>query len=410
MKKTVLLPFVLLTIITAQAQEDGVKLDMLKAPVSPASNLLGIATSDIDKPTDVSAFMLSLQSASNSFTRLPSNYAVDVAPFLLFAKKSPDVTTSGLKSKKFGDIFRQTFIISTAIRNPDSTETTLNTKNTYAGIGIKFSFWRGKYDDKTTDELDRIHDLQDTMLHYVKAALKKWITGNDPEAAKLKLKRDSLLMGRPAAEIDKIMSEKGGEYEKLTKAIGKRQQDFIDNEVKEQKKEIGDRIKEIASDFQTNRIGFSLDFNAGLSGEFINKQFNNSRVYNAGVWTNFGYTTKSYGAFLGLIRYLYNPDKVFALDNKPTQIQNISTLDAGVRYAYAKSQSKFSCSLEGIYRSVLSSNTIDPSWRVIFNADYAIFQNQKLTFSFGRNFDGTITKDGNLVAAISFLAGFGNKR
>ncbi len=47
---------------------------------------------------------------------------------------------------------------------------------------------------------------------------------------------------------------------------------------------------------------------------------------------------------------------------------------------------------------------------LVFNADYAIWKNQKLTFSFGKNFDGAISKGGNLIAALTFLAGFGNKR
>jgi hypothetical protein len=47
---------------------------------------------------------------------------------------------------------------------------------------------------------------------------------------------------------------------------------------------------------------------------------------------------------------------------------------------------------------------------MLFNADYALFKNQKLTFSFGRDFDGTISKDGNLIAALTLIAGFGNKR
>jgi Tol biopolymer transport system component len=47
---------------------------------------------------------------------------------------------------------------------------------------------------------------------------------------------------------------------------------------------------------------------------------------------------------------------------------------------------------------------------LVFNAAYDIGQNQQLTFSFGRNFDGTITKDGNLIAALNFVKGFGASR
>ena len=72
--KTKLLVAVLFTVNLVYSQggiDTTIKVDLLKAPSSPASNLLGIAPSDIEKPTDVSAFMLSLQSATNSFIKLP---------------------------------------------------------------------------------------------------------------------------------------------------------------------------------------------------------------------------------------------------------------------------------------------------------------------------------------------------
>jgi hypothetical protein len=59
---------------------------------------------------------------------------------------------------------------------------------------------------------------------------------------------------------------------------------------------------------------------------------------------------------------------------------------------------------------VLTKNTIDPSWRWVLNAEYDIGNNQRLTFFFGRAFNGTTTKDGNVIAALNFLKGLGNRR
>src|SRR5574343_1320716 len=105
MNKIIILIIILLTKTIAFAQNDKQtsnttqEYDLLKAPVSPASNLLGFAQSEIDKPTDVSEFMVSLQSASNSYTQLPSNYAIDIAPYwLLKSNKIGDITSSGLSS------------------------------------------------------------------------------------------------------------------------------------------------------------------------------------------------------------------------------------------------------------------------------------------------------------------------
>jgi hypothetical protein len=188
----------------------------------------------------------------------------------------------------------------------------------------------------------------------------------------------------------------------------------LNNKLLELKKgdmtEANQKIKETASAFQTARVGFTWDIAGGISGLFADRRFNNSKVNNAGAWTTLGYTGEKFGSALFLLRLLYNPDKIFAKDNVVNNIGDIMTFDFGGRYIYSKPQSKFNASLEGVYRSILSSNTIKPSWRIVFNADYSIWQNQKITFSFGRNFDGTVTKDGNLIAALSFLSGFGNKR
>jgi hypothetical protein len=398
----------LLCISLCSLAQDGVKLDLLKAPVSPASNLLGFATSDIDKPTDVSAFMLSLQTATQSFTKFPANYAVDIAPFLVNNKHS-DLTTTGLQSTDFKQVFKQTFVLSAAIKSPDSLETNFNAKSTYAAFGFKFSILRGNYDETTTNALNQISAMQDIMLKHLEAATKKWKEKNDPEVQQLKLQRMQMTTGlTDPVELMKVVQSPA--YRAIDSILSERLGNFSDEETKTVREDLNNKIKKIAADFQTSRVGFTWDFNAGLSGEFRNKKFNDSKMYNAGIWQTFGYTDKKGSSFLGLLRFQYNPDKVFAKDNAANDIGNISTFDAGARYIFSKAQSKFSCSAEAIYRSVLSSKTIDPSWRLILNADYAIFDNQKLTFSFGRNFDGTINKDGNLVAALGFLTGFGNKR
>jgi hypothetical protein len=138
-------------------------------------------------------------------------------------------------------------------------------------------------------------------------------------------------------------------------------------------------------------------------------RFNNSKLYNSGIWTTLGYNSEKKGAILGVARLMMNPDQIYAMNNAANPFtSDITTLDLGGRYVYSKD--RFSCSLEGIYRSVLTSNVSDPSWRVVLNTDYTIAPNQKLLFSFGRNFDGTLTKSNNLITSLSLLFGFGGTK
>jgi len=392
---------------TAQTGDEGVKLDLLKAPSSPASNLLGIGVSDIDKPTDVSAFMLSLQKSTTNFTSLPSNYAVDIAPYWLFKKNTQNVTTAGLENSIGKGVVEQTFVLSFAIRNTDSTENTLTPNSTYTGIGFKFSLIRGEYDDKTKESLNKIKTLQ--SLRVDKLQKIQLEIEQEGEIVSLRNRLKDTLTGKKSADVLQIM--RSNEYQQIQLELNKRMM-LLQNKKSdtEELNELSTQIKSVASVFQTARIGFTWDIAGGISAQFIKRRFSNSKVNNAGVWTTIGYTSAKVGSGLLLLRLLQNPDKIFAKDNGINDIGNITTFDFGGRYIYSTPQSKFNASLEGVYRSVLSSNTIHPSWRIVFNADYAILQNQKLTFSFGRNFDGTTTKDGNLIAALSFLTGFGNRR
>jgi len=417
MKKNIL--FVVLfitTLVNAQTEIDTtIKVDLLKAPSSPASNLLGMAPSDIDKPTDVSAFMLSLQTATQSFNRLPSNYAVDIAPYWFFKNsKKGDITTEGFRKSSGKEVFKQTLVISFAFRNPDSTETDLNGRSTYGGLGFKFAILRGKYDKTTNKALADIKALQDIKLRNLGKKMAEYIASTDPELIGLDKKRKALLKGfsnKTPEEQNSILAEVkqiGDKRAEKLKEIA--ESDFSPADSVLANSELDKSIQQIASSFQTARVGWTWDIAGGASTEFRNKQFGNSKLYNAGLWTTIGYTDSVCGAGLLLLRVLHNPDRIFAKDNAANDIDDILTFDAGVRYIYSRPQSKFGASLEAIYRSVLTSGTIDPSWRLVFNADYAIWPNQKLTFSFGRNFDGTISKDGNLLAALTFLTGFGNKR
>ena len=423
--KKIVFAVLLISVNVAVAQsgiDTTIKVDLLRAPASPASSLLGIAPSDIDKPTDVSAFMLSLQSATGSFSRLPSNYAIDIAPYWFFKNsKKGDITTEGFRKSSGKDVFKQTLVLSFAFRNPDSTETDLNVKSAYGGFGFKFYFLRGKYDAGTNKALEDIKNLQDIKLRHLGKKMAEYKESSDPEIVELRKKRKALFKGFDSndnsPENQKKLNEiiTSDEFIKIRKRLEEKlkelsESDFSVADSIEAVNELDKEIQQIASSFQTFRMGWTWDLSGGISAEFRRKRFDDSKLYNAGVWTTIGYTDTVYGAGLLLLRLLHNPDKVFAKDNVINDIGNITTLDAGLRYIYSKPQSKFSASLEAIYRSVLTSGTIDPSWRLIFNADYALLQNKKLTFSFGRNFDGTVSKDGNLMAALTFLTGFGNNR
>ncbi|MDX6188872.1 hypothetical protein SGQ83_05890 [Flavobacterium sp. Fl-318] len=412
-------------VLIAQEKDNSEEFDLLKAPISPASNLLGFSQSDIDKPTDVSAFMTSLQTATNSFSQLPSNYAIDIAPFWLFKKDNPgDISTKGLSNSSGEKVVKQTLVLSFAVKNTDSISNNFDPASTYAAFGFRFSIYRGEYDSKTKNQLTAIALLQQEKLKLMKDNHIEVYENLPLEIDSLKKVRKAIFIGIDPNDTSddntKLVELLYKKADKLDSIISLKIQILLDDNISSKTKNgdsdlnkfkrIDTKIKQLASQFQLARVNFTWDIAGGISAEFRNKNFNNSKVYNSGIWTTFGYTWEKSGSLLGLVRYLYNPDKIFALDNQVNEMNNVSTIDTGVRYIIGKSQSKFNCSIEAIYRSALSKNTTNSSWRLMANADYAILKNQKLTFSFGRNYDGTTSKDGNLIAALGLVFGFGNSR
>ena len=399
--KTAVLLFTMMAIVAiagAQSIDTGkIKLDLLRAPSSPGANLLGFAVSDIEKPSDVSEFMLTLQSATNSNSLIPSNYAVDLAPFWMFRAKG--LTTDKFNSGKFSDAFRQSFVISTAIRNTDSSKD-FNPLNLYQSFGTKFSILRGKLSNKAVSILETIHDLQSEIASGVNRDLAGQLEADSIYQALKKSRQVKL-----AETMDPNNPEVRAISEKMERRMEKLKSSIVESYDESLKK-----LEKEAASFKIERFGFFIDFAGGVSLEYVNRTFNQSRVYNAGAWLTFGANYQNGLSILGITRFMQNPEKVFADDQGTLKNEDISTFDAGARIIYTATGSRFSASTEAIYRSVLTKNTLDPSWRWVLNAEYDIGNNQRLTFFFGRAFNGATSKDGNVVAALNFLKGLGNHR
>ena len=399
--KNTMLPAMLFMVFAARSQSidtTKIKLDLLRAPSSPGANLLGFSVSDIEKPSDVSDFMLTLQSATNSNSIFPTNYAVDLAPFWIFRSKG--LTTDKFNTGKFADVFKQTFVISTAIRNADSSSRDFDKQNLYHSIGTKFSIIRGRLSNKALSVLESIHELQAEIASGVNQSLSQ------------KLEADSIYQGLKKERQVKLGEKMDPDHPDVLAVSAK--MEIRMEKVKEQiissyTEELA-KLEKAAASFKVERFGFFIDFAGGLSLEYINRTFNNSRVYNAGAWLTFGANYQNGLSLMGITRFLENPKKVFADDLGVLKNEDVSTFDAGARIIYNHPASRFSISTEAIYRSVLTKNTIDPSWRWVLNAEYDIGNNQRLTFFFGRAFNGATSKDGNVIAALNFLKGLGNFR
>src|SRR5438045_2954215 len=129
--------------------------DKLRTPQSPVFEILGIATSTVEKPTTPSAVAISLLSSfvSGNQAILPKQYALDVAPFWLFSH--PRLTLilaaqdKNRAARRLGTIWnniQQTFTVGLAAADSAFKTTTVpgtDTSISRLAFSIRFSPIRG---------------------------------------------------------------------------------------------------------------------------------------------------------------------------------------------------------------------------------------------------------------------------
>lgn len=380
-------------IALSQTKVDStISLNLLRAPSSPAFNILGISPTSIDKPTDLNAFKVSLQNATGNFSKLPSDYSLELAPANIFGKRG--LTLGTYDSTKFKYVFWQSLSFSTAITHANIDDKATNDSNSFTklGIGIKFSILRGRWTNKTREKYETISKALATTNEDVMNAF-----NNNKIINAWRKEKDSILH---SANLNSFL------IDKLNKNIDS----LKDNLSAEVSINNYQKIHDAINNFKIDRVGPFLDFTSGIALDFPDNRFNYSLVSKVGAWITGGYENSEKGiSFLGIGRYLYQPDKIFADDAGKLKSTNISTFDLGGKLVY-NGIDKFSLSAEWVYRSLLNSDAIKPSSRYTINVEYDIGLNQKLTFGIGKNFDGTIKKGDNLIAVLNFIVGFGSSK
>jgi hypothetical protein len=391
-------------------------IDALTSPSSPGSILLGVNPSDIQKPTDLTGIWTSVRNATNNFSSFPTSFAIDIAPKWVFGKKS--ITYDDFIGNK--KVFGQTFTASySQVSQNDSNYTGLK-----QGIGFSFSLFRGKITDKKYlgivdsihNQLRTLNDANRSRLailrskdsayrslqnqeHLIDSLLSLiWSHSNPADIPA----RDSLLAAR--INIDDSIHKKDDGFIAKAKSYA----DSINSARIASLKSFENAIVPV-------RKGFFLNIAAGTIVKYDNFKANTSSLTNESAWLNFGYdgintdtSGKSYFSFIALSRLIANNyDELY----KSGTNEKYTTWDNGLRIVYTTNNQKLSFSGEAIARklyNVQSSNSF--AYKYLANIDFQVSKNQRLTFSYGKDFENHITKDSNVIGYINFVAGIFNSK
>ena len=394
MKKIVILSICAFLMNTLYAQDQEtveVNVDALKDIQSPAANLLGIANTDIAKPNDPTAFMLNLSQATDNFTDVPVNYAVDLAPAWLLGAKNIDADK--FVSNSIGSNIWQTMVVSLAVNNSDVTVDDEALKNTAFAAGLKFSILRG--------------DISTETDNLIKESLAKMESINQETSRLLveKLGENQEYQNTQDKIFDPATSDAEREINvKLADAIIKLIALEISNETEDSRKS----LEKVAKRMDFTRKGFKLDFNAAASFNFPDQIYSNGTSDKIAAWLTASYDVSDVFSFLGIARFLHNADETFINDQNIMAIEDLSLFNAGFKLQYEKGD--FSFSGEYLFQNAINNDNIDSGNKFLLNAKYVVSKNLVLALSFGRDFNNNITQDGNVISALNFIKGFGSKR
>lgn len=360
------------------AQNDRIDFDLLTAPATPAATLLGFAPSEIDKPRDVAEFMASVVSQTDGFSNLPANYAIEFAPAWLFGKEK--ISFENFQNNKLASSIWQSLVISAAVRRREASESN-DLPLTQVSAGIKVSLSRGHFPRTTLDLIDSTRK----NLNFIHRNIALYL-------------QDDLVY---QAMIDSAFESQSWS-DTLHVYRNRKFKDFKLAELAE----LESKIKRL----RFNRIGFKLDLTAGIVQDYANNSYNQRTISKLGIWLTTGWEGEKGVSVLAMGRVLKSPDAAYQDETGNMQTASILSYDAGIRLFWAPSDKPYSLSGEALYRKVSTPKELPASWRYTVNFEYKLKSNLSLNFTYGRDFDDVVIKEGNVVALLSLITLLGTSK
>lgn len=398
------------------SQDTALDVNSLATPNSPGATLLGENPSDIQKPTDLNGIMMAVRNATNDFSKFPTSFSIDISPWWLVGAKN--ISYKDFISNK--KTIAQTFNFSYAQNSQNDS----NYNGLKQGIGFSFSLARGSIRDKKfIGKVDSIKSILNELLNANYKQL-QLLRQNDSDYQMLKLQHDSiqLLLKNLRNSVDSAsVNIKNNLLKDLIninlmmtikeETFTQQAKDFVDNLQNEKI----NTLKELEQPIVPVRKGFFLNVAAGTIIKYDNFKVRSSSLTNNSLWLNVGFdgfktdsTDKSHFSIIALSRFIANnADELYKSGNS----EKHTTWDNGLKLAFTTADQKFSLSGEAIRRDFLKINTGQTFvYKYVFNIDWAVAKNARLTLSYGRDFSNHLTKDGNVIGFINFVKGLFNKK
>lgn len=376
---------------------------------TPAFTILDLAPSDVERPRDPNNFAVTLQSATENLSVIPKNYALEVAPILIY---SPVKSYTELISRNFWDNIKQSLTLSLATTT-DETQVD-KSSTTRMGLGLKMSLVRGCGDPEPPKEYAKELGAYLTLVNTEREKIKDSDVAYSNKFKVLKERKDTLrkkismlpdsIKNDPSSPIMIAVQIQMDEVDMDELKVRDELNKEVDKKLLEERK----KLKEKVSKMEFVRPGPKLDLSFALSYDFPEQKYSKRKFTGVGTWLVFGGESSTGGSRNGNLTYLcllkYLAKKNLS-DSAIKSDELVSNFDFGARLIYSYKNFSFSGEVIGRKESAKSTQS-----KYLIELGYNVGENKLLLFSFGKEFDGTPYKTGNVIAALNLLLGFGSAR
>ncbi len=364
--------FVLLTLneIALSQDDDIAKFNTLRTPTSPAFTILGVAPASVERPNTPQDLAVSLLNKTENFSTLPSDYALEFAPFWLFSH--PTLTWMEDAKRDVLESITRTSTVSIASAEIGTDAFPV----TGFSVGFRTSLWSGN----ATRRSIAAFETATNVLGSGPSSLINIATQSLDEQLTAAVKRDSLKAHELATEFN---------AKKATLVRSIQASDAYQEAVMLAEEELSGLIPQIQE-----REGFFLELAGAAAWRVPGKIIDSMSLNTWGIWLTPSYMINDL-SFVGVARLLQ--------DGEDSGNRNI---DFGARIIYTID--RFALSAEAVFRSQKIGEQTESQTRVAGVLEYQVMPDIWLQGTFGKDYQPSA--EGSLLAQLGLSFNFSGKR
>ncbi|TET22692.1 MAG: hypothetical protein E3J71_05385 [Candidatus Stahlbacteria bacterium] len=342
-------------------------LTVYPSAIPSAFTLLGVNAESIKRPGTMNELVATIRTATNDFTELPSDLAIEIYPYWM--RKGRTISFDEYTDSSMSASLKQTFSLSLATSFGE--KSTPDSSAVAAAVGADVSFSRGKVDPEFENYQSKLELLDSLLAHHNR----EW--GNTVESL-LKANDRYMELNDSLKKVSFGSTEWSNINEEM-KAIKAEVTQRLEDSLEVVESERLEEIEGIASSIYLRRIGFKWDLAGGLAT--ISPQGGWKDIgFKGGAWTTLGYEWKNWGGMIVARALLERFDS--------TEV----SIDVGFKAFFDKPRKPLSFSGELLYHRLLSQERDDDRLRAVLIADYRLGNFAVISLATGNEFGPDIGK------------------